>query len=101
MRSLLLPALLLTATAALPQSLPGVRPYWDDVFRSGKIKFNRNASKLLQHAIRERQPGVAVDLGMGEGRNAVFLAGRGWQVTGVDISGEAVKQAKARAVAAR
>jgi SAM-dependent methyltransferase len=101
MRSLLIPALLLTATSALPQSLPGVRPYWDDVFRSGKIQFNKNASKLLQYAIRERKPGLAVDLGMGEGRNAVFLAGKGWQVTGVDISGEAVKQAKARAAAAR
>jgi SAM-dependent methyltransferase len=37
---------------------------------------------------------------MGEGRNAVFLATKGWQVTGVDFSMEAIKQAKARAAAA-
>jgi hypothetical protein len=40
-----------------------VSGYWDDVFRSGKIQFNKNASKLVQYAIRERKPGLAVDLG--------------------------------------
>ncbi len=88
-----------TMTAAQVPST--VRGYWDDVFRGGKIQFNRNASKLLQYAIGDRKPGNAVDLGMGEGRNAVFLAAKGWQVTGVDISPEAVKQAQARAAAAR
>ena len=34
---------------------------------------------------------------MGEGRNAVFLSAKGSQVTGVEISPEAVRQAKARA----
>lgn len=48
----------------------------------------------------ERQPGAAIDLGMGEGRNAIFLASKRWQVTGVDFSAEAVKQAKSRAAAA-
>jgi SAM-dependent methyltransferase len=91
---------MLLATAALAQSPPSVRGYWDDVFRSGRIQFNKDANKLLQYAIHDRKPGLAVDLGMGEGRNAVFLAEKGWQVTGVDISSEAVKQAKARAAAA-
>jgi 2-polyprenyl-3-methyl-5-hydroxy-6-metoxy-1,4-benzoquinol methylase len=31
---------------------------------------------------------------MGEGRNAIFLAQQGWQVTGVDISDVAVAQAR-------
>jgi SAM-dependent methyltransferase len=93
-------AFLIAATIAQAQAPPGVRGYWDDVFRSGKVQFNKNASKLLQYAILGRKPGLAVDLGMGEGRNAVFLAEKGWQVTGVDISSEAVKQANARAAAA-
>jgi len=50
--------------------------------------------------VTDRKPGAAVDLGMGEGRNAVFLATKGWQVTGVDFSAEAIKQAKTRAAAA-
>jgi SAM-dependent methyltransferase len=91
---------LMAVGAVEAQTPPSVRGYWDDVFRGGKIQFNKNASKLLQYAIRDRQPGNAVDLGMGEGRNAVFLAAKGWRVTGVDISPEAVKQAQARAAAA-
>ena len=43
-------------------------------------------------------PGNALDLACGEGRNAVWLAERGWQVTGVDFSGVAI--AKARRLAA-
>ena len=31
-------------------------------------------------------PGAALDLGAGEGRHAVWLAGRGWQVDAVDFS---------------
>jgi SAM-dependent methyltransferase len=73
--------------------------FWDDVFRKGEVAFNKDASKLLQYAILDRKPGSAIDLGMGEGRNAVFLASKGWQVTGVDFSEEAVKQAKVRAAA--
>lgn len=92
--------LLIGLSVVQAQAPPGVQGYWDDVFRSGKVQFNKDASKLLQYAIRDRKPGDAVDLGMGEGRNAVFLAAKGWRVTGVDISPEAVKQAQARAAAA-
>lgn len=77
------------------------RTFWDNLYRDRQISFNKQASKLLQYAIGDRKPGAAIDLGMGEGRNAVFLASKGWQVTGVDFSAEAVKQAKARAAAAQ
>jgi SAM-dependent methyltransferase len=96
-------AFLLSAAALVAQSSSTAdRPaFWDDLFRSGQVSFNKKASKLLQYAVIDRKPGSAVDLGMGEGRNAVFLATKGWQVTGVDFSMEAVKQAKANAAAAR
>jgi len=45
------------------QTPPSVSGYWDDVFRGGKVQFNRNASKLVQYAILGRNPGLAVDLG--------------------------------------
>jgi 2-polyprenyl-3-methyl-5-hydroxy-6-metoxy-1,4-benzoquinol methylase len=44
--------------------------------------------------------GTALDGGMGQGRNAVYLATQGWKVTGFDLSGQAVKAASANAAKA-
>ena len=40
--------------------------------------------------IKGRKPGAALDVGMGQGRNAVFLAQAGWIVTGFDPARKAV-----------
>jgi SAM-dependent methyltransferase len=45
-------------------------------------------------------PGKALDLGCGEGQNAVWLAERGWIVTAVDMSSSAVAEARDYAMAA-
>ena len=50
--------------------------------------------------VEERKPGRALDVGMGEGRNAVFLALKGWDVTGFEISDEGVAIAQRNARAA-
>ncbi len=57
-------------------------------------------SEFLVGAVKGVPPGRALDLGMGQGRNAVALAKAGWSVTGVDVSGEAVATAKRNAAAA-
>ncbi len=44
-------------------------------------------------------PGRALDLGCGNGRHAMWLAERGWSVTAVDFSTEALRQARERAAA--
>ncbi|HXN49669.1 MAG TPA: class I SAM-dependent methyltransferase [Bryobacteraceae bacterium] len=79
---------------------PRDQDYWNGKFSDPKTAFNRSPNQMLVEAIRERKPGLAVDLGMGEGRNAVYLAQQGWQVTGVDQSDVAVGQAKKRALEA-
>ncbi|EEP70379.1 SAM-dependent methyltransferase [Micromonospora sp. ATCC 39149] len=44
-------------------------------------------------------PGTALDAGCGAGAEAIWLASRGWQVTAVDISAEALARAAQRATA--
>ncbi len=55
--------------------------------------FNAAPSVFLAEVIRGHRPGSALDAGMGQGRNAVYLASQGWKVTGFDISGAAVAAA--------
>lgn len=89
----------LIALLMSPQDVdPRDRDYWNRKFSDSNTPFNREPSQLLIEAIRDRRPGVAVDLGMGEGRNAIYLAQQGWQTTGVDLSDVAVTQAKRRAL---
>lgn len=51
----------------------------------------------LEAFIEQVPVGRALDLGMGEGRNALWLAARGFEVVGVDLSPEVVAQADQRA----
>ena len=55
------------------------------------------ANRLLAAEVAELQPGHALDLACGQGRNAIWLATHGWEVTGVDFSEVAVAKALARA----
>ena len=85
-------------TLATGQTIdPRDRDFWNGKFSDPKFEFNRQPSRLLVDAVEGRHPGDALDLGMGEGRNAIYLAQRGWRVTGVDLSDVAVAQAKKRA----
>ena len=72
------------------------RDAWNEVFikRQGR-EFPHN--KFLAEAIKGRQPGTALDIGIGEGRNSLFLAAQGWEVTGFDISDVGVRLARAAA----
>ena len=71
---------------------------WNEVFTSTAGEaFLPNA--FLASVIEGRTPGTALDIAMGEGRNALLLAARGWKVTGFDISDVAVKRARQAAAA--
>lgn len=95
MRTLAL--ILCLASLAPAQSLDEIRDFWNKKFNDAKTDFNHRPNKLLLAAIRDRKPGTAIDLGMGQGHNAIFLAQQGWLVTGVDLSNVAVDQAKRQA----
>jgi SAM-dependent methyltransferase len=71
--------------------------YWDDRYRSsGRLWSGRpNAQLVAQTA--DLPPSDALDAGCGEGGDAIWLAGRGWTVTAVDVSAVALERAAARA----
>lgn len=70
--------------------------FYDKIYAEGP-RFNPDPNRLLVEAAGMRTPGAALDVGMGQGRNAVFLAKRGWQVTGFDVSRVGLEQARAAA----
>jgi SAM-dependent methyltransferase len=59
--------------------------------------FNPAPSAFLGEVVRSLKPGKALDVGMGQGRNSIFLAQQGWSVTGLDLSNEGIRQARAEA----
>ena len=59
--------------------------------------FRKEVNSFLAGTIQGRKPGKAVDVAMGQGRNAIYLAKKGWDVTGFDIADEALAYAKKEA----
>lgn len=86
--------------AALIERLSGERRdellpiFFDRTYSDREPRFNTLPNVLLVDAVRELKPGRALDIHMGQGRNAVFLASRGWQVTGFDFSAGGVRAAR-------
>ena len=95
MRPIWILLLLAVPLAAQSTKNPGAR--WDQVYLNPDGKVPVNPSTLVLESTANLKPGVALDVGMGNGRNAIYLARKGWKVTGVDISQAAVKQAQAEA----
>lgn len=75
----------------------GEAEYWSEYFRGNNQNFNRKPSLLLTQAVEGVRPGKALDVGMGEGRNAINLAQRGWEVTGIDRAEGALALARQQA----
>jgi 2-polyprenyl-3-methyl-5-hydroxy-6-metoxy-1,4-benzoquinol methylase len=71
--------------------------YWNRFFTSPNPGFNTEPNAFLVSVAEKRKPGRALDVGMGEGRNALYLAKLGWEVTGFDPAEKAVALARARA----
>jgi len=92
--------MLLISTAFFPHlvwSTEKDQMRWDKKYATEKYLFGREAIPFLQNHVDLLPQGPVLDLAMGEGRNGVFLATKGYQVTGVDISDEGLKKAQALA----
>jgi len=75
------------------QSLAGS---WNQIYSNG-TGFEHQPNKLLVTYSQQHAPGTAIDITMGQGRNALYLAAQGWRVTGVDIADEGIRQARTAA----
>lgn len=70
---------------------------WEEKYRGEGLVFGPEPARFLAENLPLLPQGKALDLAMGEGRNALYLARHGWQVTGVDLSETAVAKCLRRA----
>ncbi|MGI5289854.1 FAD-dependent oxidoreductase [Nonomuraea polychroma] len=74
--------------------------FWDAFYGEKSQVWSGNPNAALVREAADLAPGRALDLGCGEGADAIWLARRGWQVTAADISRVALDRAAEHARAA-
>jgi SAM-dependent methyltransferase len=78
------------------------REDWNARYAQKELLWTAQPNRLFAAEVEGIEPGRALDVACGEGRNAVWLAELGWQVTGIDFSdvalGKAAELARARGV---
>ena len=59
---------------------------WDERYAGSDLVWSREPNRFVAQECADLPPGTAVDLAAGEGRNAIWLASRGWRAWAVDFS---------------
>jgi SAM-dependent methyltransferase len=59
---------------------------WDERYAGSELVWSATPNQFVAAEVTDLSPGRALDLAAGEGRNAIWLARRGWDVTAVDFS---------------
>ena len=81
-------------------SVEYTQEFWDDRYRQHASRiWSGNPNRQLVAAVEDLPPGRALDVGCGEGADAVWLASRGWTVLGIDVSEVALSRARTHAEA--
>jgi 2-polyprenyl-3-methyl-5-hydroxy-6-metoxy-1,4-benzoquinol methylase len=70
---------------------------WNQILTAAKPVFNTAPNAFLVEMTKGLKPGRALDVGMGQGRNTIYLAQQGWDVVGFDPAERAVAAADAQA----
>jgi SAM-dependent methyltransferase len=70
---------------------------WDARYAASEQIWSRGPNQFVEAELAGLEPGAALDLACGEGRNALWLAARGWSVTALDFSGVAVDRGRRHA----
>lgn len=72
--------------------------FWEDRYAGFDRVWSGHVNRVLADVASTIEPGAALDLGCGEGGDAIWLAQQGWEATGVDLSPNAIARAQAAAV---
>ena len=67
---------------------------WDARYRDADLVWSKGPNLFVEAEVADLPPGRALDLAGGEGRNAIWLAQRGWDVELVDFSEVALEKAR-------
>jgi hypothetical protein len=70
---------------------------WDERYSQAEQMWSGEPNTSLVSEVRGIKPGIALDVGCGEGADAIWLAELGWQVTAIDVSEVALHRARAAA----
>lgn len=70
--------------------------FWNDRYRDSDSVWSGNPNPVLVAEVSDLPVGRALDIGSGEGADVMWLARRGWTVTGADISVVALDRARSR-----
>jgi len=66
---------------------------WDERYAASELVWSAAPNQFVERELADLEPGRALDLACGEGRNARWLAEKGWQVTAMDFSPVAIEKA--------
>ena len=69
-----------------PDPRPTAAEYWQNRYLENGRSWSGNVNAALAREVAALSPGTALDLGSGEGGDALWLARNGWRVTAVDIA---------------
>jgi SAM-dependent methyltransferase len=68
---------------------------WDDRYRATDRLWSAEPNVFVADRLGSQRPGTGLDLASGEGRNAIWLAEQGWDMTAVDFSAAAIERGRA------
>ncbi|WP_282696620.1 class I SAM-dependent methyltransferase [Streptomyces sp. CC208A] len=76
---------------------PAVREEWDNRYAERQQLWSGQPNGALVEEVAGLAPGRVLDVGCGEGADAIWLARAGWEVTALEVSGVALRRAASHA----
>ncbi|HKI74090.1 MAG TPA: class I SAM-dependent methyltransferase [Pseudomonadales bacterium] len=70
------------------------RSTWNERYAAKELVWSAGPNGRFVEEIAPLPPGTALDVACGEGRNAIYLAEQGWEVTGIDFSDVGIDKAR-------